>query len=340
MGPSVVAGKPSGGFAQDLLEVVSKAVTVMLQQFREHGDGSHAGEGIDFVQQDLAIFRQEEVDARQVGQFQLTERLEGILVDCIFLRLGQAFGLEAGRRVAGAAVLLFIGVELVLRHADLARIGGNELVTVLVDSYFQLARLDRFFDQHLLGVTEGILDPLHQVGFVAGGVAAHGRALGSGLDKHLAPLGQGGFCLGQGGVVLFGQEQIGGVGNADGGEPQLGADLVEADLARLGIATEIRQARQLEEGLQIAGLTRVAVDAGHHVVHRTGHAVKREQLVQPQLALAAVGREPAVGKHLDPGHFDAGHQTELLLKEIGAAQRNFVLGAAAAAQQQDMHVLH
>ena len=61
----------------------------MLQQFREHGDGGHAREGVDFVQQDLALFGQEEVDARQVGQFELTERLEGVLVNGVSLRLGQ-----------------------------------------------------------------------------------------------------------------------------------------------------------------------------------------------------------------------------------------------------------
>ena len=160
------------------------------------------------------------------------------------------------------------------------------------------------------------------------------------LDKHLAPLGQRGSRLGERRVALLGQKQIRGVGDADGGEPQLGADLVEADLARLGVTPQIGQARQLEEGLQIAGLTRIAVDAGHHVVHRTGHAVKGEQLVQPQLALAAVGTEPAVGEHLDPGHFDPRQKTELLFEEIGTAQRDFVLGATAAAQQQDMHVLH
>lgn len=92
--------------------------------------------------------------------------------------------------------------------------------------------------------------------------------------------------------------------------------------------------------MQIAGLTRVAVDAGHHVIHRTGHAVEREQLVQPQLALAAVGAEPAVGKHLDPGHFHAGQERELFFEEIGTAQRDFVFGATAATQQQDMDVLH
>ncbi len=104
------------GLAQDQLKVVGEAVTVMLQQFREHGDGGHAREGVDFVQQDLALLGQEEVDAREVGQFQLTERLEGILVDRIGLCLGQPLCLEAGLGVAGAAVLLFIGVELVLRH--------------------------------------------------------------------------------------------------------------------------------------------------------------------------------------------------------------------------------
>ncbi len=92
--------------------------------------------------------------------------------------------------------------------------------------------------------------------------------------------------------------------------------------------------------MQIAGLTRVAVDAGHHVIHRTGHAVERKQLVEPQLALAAIGTEPAIGEHLDAGHFDTGQKAQLLLEEIGAAQRNLVLGATAAAQQQDMHVLH
>lgn len=92
--------------------------------------------------------------------------------------------------------------------------------------------------------------------------------------------------------------------------------------------------------MQVAGLARVAVDAGHHVIHRPGHAVKRQQLVQPQLAFAAIGAEPAVGKHLDPGHFHAGQEGELFFEEIGTAQRDFVLGATAAAQQQDMDVLH
>ncbi len=92
--------------------------------------------------------------------------------------------------------------------------------------------------------------------------------------------------------------------------------------------------------MQIASLARVTVDAGNHVVYRTGHAVKREQLVEPQFALATIGAEPAVGKHLDAGHFDAGQESELFFEEIGAAQRDFVLGATAAAQQQDMHVLH
>ncbi len=280
----------------------------MLQQFREHGDGGHAREGVDLVQQDLPLFGQEEVDARQVSQFELTERLEGVLVDGIGLGLGQPLGTQRGLGVAGAAVLLFIGVELVLRHADLARVGSHQLVTVLVDRHFQLAGLDRFFDQYLLGVTEGIGNALHQIRFVAGGVAADGRALGGCLDEDLAPLGQRRFRLGQARLALLGQEQIRGVGDAEGGEPQLGGDLVEAHLARLGVAAQIRQAGQLEEGLQIAGLTRVAVDAGHHVIHRTGHAVEREQLVQPQLALAAVGAEPAVGKHLDPGHFHAGQE--------------------------------
>lgn len=312
----------------------------MLQQFREHGDGGHAREGVDLVEQDLALVGQEEVDAREVGQFQLTECLEGILVDRIGLRLGQPLCREAGFGVAGAAVLLFIAVELVLRDTDLTRIGGDQLVTVLIGRHFELARLDRFFDQHLFGVTEGIGNALHQVGFVAGGVAANGRTLRGGLDKDLAPLGQRGFGISKGRVALLGQEQVRGVGNADGGEPQFGADLVEADLARLGIATEIRQSGQFEEGLQIAGLTRIAVNAGHHVIHRTGHAVKRKQLVEPQLALAAIGTEPAVGEHLDTGHFDAGQESELLLEEIGATQRDFVLGATAAAQQQDMHVLH
>ena len=160
------------------------------------------------------------------------------------------------------------------------------------------------------------------------------------MIKTLPPLGQRSFRLGERRIALFGQEQIRGIGDADGGEPQLGADLVEADLARLGIATEIRQSGQFEEGLQIAGLTRIAVNAGHHVIHRTGHAVKRKQLVESQLALAAISTEPAVGEHLDTGHFDAGQESELLLEEIGATQRDFVLGATAAAQQQDMHVLH
>ncbi len=166
---------------------------------------------------------------------------------------------------------------------------------------------------------ESIGNALYQIRFVAGGVAANGRALGGRLDKDLAPLGQRGLRFGQRSVILLGQEQVWGVGNADGGEPQLGADLVEADLARLGIATEIRQSGQLEEGLQIAGLTRVAVDAGHHVIHRTGYAVKRKQLVEPQLALAAIGTEPAIGEHLDAGHFDTGQKAQLLLEEIGAA---------------------
>lgn len=304
---------------------MGKIVTVMLQQFREHGDGGHAREGVDLVEQDLPLFGQEEVDAREVGQVELTECLEGVLVDGVSLRLGQPFGTQGRLGVARVAVLLFIGVELVLRHADLARIGGHQLVTVLVHRHFQLPRLDRFFDQYLLGVTEGVLDALHQVGFVAGGVAPHGRALGSGLDKDLAPLGQGCLGLGQARLVLFGQKQIGGIGDTESGEPQLGADLVEADLARLGIATQIREAGQLQEGLQITGLARVAVNAGHHVIHRTGHAVKREQLVQPQLALATIGTEPAVGKHLDPGHFDTRQQAELFFEEIGAAQRDFVL---------------
>ncbi|MNG96137.1 hypothetical protein D3C79_551940 [compost metagenome] len=95
-------------------------------------------------------------------------------MDGVRLGLGQAFGLERRLGVAGAAVLLLIGVELVLRHADLPGIGGHQLVTVLVDSHFQLAGLDRLLDQHLLGVTEGVLDPLRQLGLVAGGVAAHG----------------------------------------------------------------------------------------------------------------------------------------------------------------------
>lgn len=317
-----------------------EAVAVVLQQFREHGDGGHAREGVDLVEQNLPLFGQEEVDARQMGQLELTERLQGVLVNGVGLGLSQPLGLERGLGVTGAAVLLFIGVELVLGYADLPRIGGHQLVTILVDRHFQLAGLDRFFDQYLLGVTEGIGNALHQICLVAGGVATHGRALGGRLDEDLAPLGQRRFRLGQARLALLGQEQVGGIGDADGGEPQLGGDLVEAHLARLGVTTQIRQAGQLEEGLQIAGLTGIAVDAGHHVVHRTGHAVEREQLVQPQLALATVGGEPAVGKHLDPGHFDTGQEPELFFEEIGAAQRDFVLGAATAAQQQDMHVLH
>ena len=92
--------------------------------------------------------------------------------------------------------------------------------------------------------------------------------------------------------------------------------------------------------MQIASLTRVAVNTGHHVIYRTSHAVKREQLVEPQLTLAAIGTEPAISEHLDTGHFDAGQESNLLFKEIGATQRDFVLGTTAAAQQQDMHVLH
>lgn len=75
------------GLAQDLLKVVGKIVTVMLQQFREHGDGGHAREGVDLVEQDLPLFGQEEVDAREVGQVELTECLEGVLVDGVSLRL-------------------------------------------------------------------------------------------------------------------------------------------------------------------------------------------------------------------------------------------------------------
>ncbi len=208
----------------------------MLQQFREHGDGGHAREGVDLVEQDLALVGQEEVDAGEVSQFQLTERFEGVLVDRIGLHLGQPFGTQCGLGMAGAAVLLFIGVELVLRHADLTRIGGHQLVTVLVNCHFQLTRLDRLLDQNLLGVTEGIGNALHQIRFVAGGVAANGRALGGCLDKDLAPLGQRRFRLSQSCIALFGQEQVRGVGDTDGGEPQLGGDLVEANLARFGVA--------------------------------------------------------------------------------------------------------
>ncbi len=127
-------------------------------------------------------------------------------MDRIGLRLGQPLGTQCGLGMAGAAVLLFIGVELVLRHADLARIGGHQLVTILVNRHFQLTRLDRFLDQNLFGVTKCIGNALHQIRFVAGGVAANGRALGSGLDKDLAPLGQRGFGLGQRRLILLGQE--------------------------------------------------------------------------------------------------------------------------------------
>lgn len=109
----------SDRLSQDLLQIVRKAVAVMLQQFREHGDGGHAREGVDLVEQNLPLFGQEEVDARQVGQLELTERLERVLVNGVSLRLSQSLGLERGLGVTGAAVLLFIGVELILGYADL-----------------------------------------------------------------------------------------------------------------------------------------------------------------------------------------------------------------------------
>ena len=47
-----------------VLKVGDQAVAVVLQHLGEHGDGGHAGEGVDFVQQQLAgFFFQKEIHA-------------------------------------------------------------------------------------------------------------------------------------------------------------------------------------------------------------------------------------------------------------------------------------
>lgn len=53
----------------------------MFQQFREHGDRRHAWEGIDFIQQNVVIFGQEEVDTGQIFQTQLGEGFQRVFTD-------------------------------------------------------------------------------------------------------------------------------------------------------------------------------------------------------------------------------------------------------------------
>ena len=67
----------------------------------------------------ISPFGQEEVDARQMGQLELTERLQRRTREWRQPAPESALGLERGLGVTGAAVLLFIGVELVLGYADL-----------------------------------------------------------------------------------------------------------------------------------------------------------------------------------------------------------------------------
>ena len=70
---------------------------MMFQQFREHGDRCHPRESVDFVQQDLVIFGQEEIDSRQIFQPQLSEGFQCIFTNGADLCIAQTRRFQISR---------------------------------------------------------------------------------------------------------------------------------------------------------------------------------------------------------------------------------------------------
>ena len=242
--------------------------------------------------------------------------------------------------MAGAAVLLVKAVELVARQADFAGAGGHQLVAILVDGHFQLAGFDRLLHQHLFGVAEGLVDGVGELGHIGDAIGSHRGTLTGRLDEDGAPAAHGLMGLGVGGPIVFTQEDEGGIGNAQGGEPQLGAHLVKAELASFGATAQVGQAGQFEEGLQIAGLAGETMNAGHHIIDGPGVVATLQYLVHAQMARLAIRSQPAIGLELDPRHFYARQGPELLFKKIGTQQGDLMLAAATTTHQQYMVLVH
>ena len=72
-----------------LLQELGHAVAVMLEHLREHGDRGHAGEGVDLIEEDLAVGADEEVDSREIAELELIKGLERERADLLLLLIAE-----------------------------------------------------------------------------------------------------------------------------------------------------------------------------------------------------------------------------------------------------------
>src|SRR4029079_7187046 len=112
-------------------------------EVRKHAHGSEAGQGIDLVDERLALGREEKVDPRETGAIDRLERLCSGHLEFGGRRVGQVRGCYEACAVI--EVLSVVVVELA-RRQDLAD-GRRLRVVVAEDSALDLADVQRFFDE-------------------------------------------------------------------------------------------------------------------------------------------------------------------------------------------------
>ena len=71
------------------LQELGHALAVVLKHLREHGDRGHAGEGVDLIEEDLAVGADEEVDPREIAELELVKCLEGQGADLLLLLIAE-----------------------------------------------------------------------------------------------------------------------------------------------------------------------------------------------------------------------------------------------------------
>ena len=98
-----------------LIDQFAEGYAAGFPEFRIHADGSETGNGVDFVQKELAaFFLQEEIHASHSGEFQRPKRVDSESLDFLRLRGLQISGNHQLR--AFLEILRGVVVEFAVRH--------------------------------------------------------------------------------------------------------------------------------------------------------------------------------------------------------------------------------